>query len=435
MGPGHNAAIALDRHHEDAGGVPTMLLSAFLGTEHEEARFSPEQFAAFLQDAFNEYRSKNATNVNVEYRCEVWASAPAPLPLTKVGGDSIAADKTSNHPKHRSLRVLRSEFRTKGLCVLPGVLSCSETTNDDDDHDSSVLERVQSLVHWHIQTAEAAIAKNHPQILLGEDSFLFREMASRSKQRFDLLVPRDTELYKLVRERVFGSEGEMAEAGGGIGSRNAFASELLQRLFLDRDEAGASEGSAAAADWDMDLSVVYSKPGANHQGWHADGAHADGAPDAGWSSECEPGSSNGSTGDAFALSLAAPYALCWFVPLVDLDHTVGFTQFWPGSHRHRALVGFGPFAEVAGATWDRIVPAGDPVCYDYRLLHRGMPNKSDALVAKANGGGESTPLPPPFIAGYFRPPYRPVLQLLCRRTWYKEKNNYGSESIYEPSSL
>jgi len=45
---------------------------------------------------------------------------------------------------------------------------------------------------------------------------------------------------------------------------------------------------------------------------------------------------------------ADPYALCVFVPLIDLDQDVGFTQFWPGSHRYNGLWGFGGAATSLG---------------------------------------------------------------------------------------
>ena len=65
---------------------------------------------------------------------------------------------------------------------------------------------------------------------------------------------------------------------------------------------------------------------------------------------------------------------------------------------------------------DGIVPAGATICYDYRLLHRGMPNQSSAGEA-ANTVQQH--------------PYRAVLQFLCRKKWYTERNNYGTQSIYE----
>ena len=232
------------------------------------------------------------------------------------------------------------------------------------------------MVDDAITKAEEAIATNHPNIQVGEDAFWFREIASRSKHRFDLLIENDTDLYQLVWNQVLGNDSEVPS--------------LLQTLFHDDH-----------TEWEMDLSVVYSKPGANHQGWHADGGHIEGDSDTSWDESI----SN-------PTKLAAPYAICLFVPLVDLDHTLGFTQFWPGTHKYKELVGFGPFAEVAKATWDGTVRTREAIVYDYRLLHRGMPNYSNTKSKVYH-------------------PYRAVLQLLCRKHWYKETNNYGKASIYQ----
>ena len=134
---------------------------------------------------------------------------------------------------------------------------------------------------------------------------------------------------------------------------------------------------------DFDISVVYSRPGAINQRWHADGNHQNVADDEDPSTD--------------------PYALCLFIPLIDLDHDTGFTQFWPGTHLYRDLVGFGPIAELANATFDGMVSAGSAVWYDYRLLHRGIYNVSIVL--------------------------RPVVQVIFKQKWYVEKRNYGKESI------
>lgn len=80
----------------------------------------------------------------------------------------------------------------------------------------------------------------------------------------------------------------------------------------------------------------YSRPGAPNQAWHCDGGHVN--PDAGWPDE------NG----VEAQQLSKAYAICVFTPLIDLSETVGFTQFWPGSHKYEKLLGFGPAAEELG---------------------------------------------------------------------------------------
>ena len=45
---------------------------------------------------------------------------------------------------------------------------------------------------------------------------------------------------------------------------------------------------------------------------------------------------------------------------------LGFTQFWPGSHRGEGLAGFGDASLVLDAALDGMLKAGDCVIYDYR---------------------------------------------------------------------
>ena len=412
---------------EDAEDVPTMLLSAFLSNNNEsndddddddddddfscdnDLQTTPEEFASFVQNELNQQVDNDNDNDN-EYTCEVWASAPAPLPLITFGDDGGSSETETKTPHDSAdiqtniseLQRLQSDFRQKGLCLLPNILSAS--SNQDD----LFWTKIRSMVDEAIHEAETSIATNHPSIQVGEDAFLFREIASRSKQRFDLLISKETQLYQLVLEHI------VLES-----SHTTNIPRLLQKLFLGK-ENNDDDYVVADVEWEMDLSVVYSKPGSNHQGWHADGGHTEGASDAGWNNG---GNNNNNNNNAV---LAAPYAICLFVPLIDLDHTVGFTQFWPGSHNYKDLVGFGPFAEVAKATWDGIVSAGEVIVYDYRLLHRGMPNHSGLNDNDNDNKNDNDNI-------IFHP-YRAVLQLLFRRTWYKENNNYGTESIYQVTS-
>eukprot|EP00798_Chlamydomonas_sp_ICE-L_P020422 gene20422-27207_t len=120
--------------------------------------------------------------------------------------------------------------------------------------------------------------------------------------------------------------------------------------------------------------------------WHSDGPHT--GQDANW---------DGKGG-------SPPYVVCVFIPLIDLDPEVGFTQFWPKSHHYSQLIGFGPAACIIGAAVDGVIPAGGCVMYDYRLMHRGMPNRSRATL-------------------------RPLIQLLYHKPSYKEKRNYAGKSI------
>ena len=135
------------------------------------------------------------------------------------------------------------------------------------------------------------------------------------------------------------------------------------------------------------VSVIYSRPGAPNQDWHCDGGHEQ--DDAGWPDQ--------------GRQLPKAYAVCVFLPLIDFNETVGYTDFWPGSHQHKGLLGFGPAAPMLGASYPAICKAGDAVVYDYRLMHRGMQNVSVSTE-------------------------RPMLQFLYT-TWYHEATNYDGPSL------
>ena len=45
-----------------------------------------------------------------------------------------------------------------------------------------------------IDTVEAALIQNHPHLTIGTDHSLFKEIASRSQQRFDLRIAQDSVL-------------------------------------------------------------------------------------------------------------------------------------------------------------------------------------------------------------------------------------------------
>ncbi len=63
---------------------------------------------------------------------------------------------------------------------------------------------------------------------------------------------------------------------------------------------------------------------------------------------------------------------------------------------------------MLGSTLDAVVAAGSCVMYDYRLLHRGMPNTSAGTL-------------------------RPVLQYFYHLTSYSEQRNYGKEKLFTSS--
>lgn len=272
--------------------------------------------------------------------CEVWVKAPAPLPFKPENGYDI---KFSPNVAESS-RILKEW----GVLWQENVLS------------HTIVEKLRQHVSKSIQEVDEKIRYHHPQIDIGNENFLFSEIASRSKHRFDLRLG---DLDVFVEENLLGQE----------------AIRSLIHTVLDGN------------DFNYDVSVVYSRPGADFQGWHSDGNHATSSEDAGWSV------------NGWETCLSGPYAICMFIPLIDLDDETGFTQFWPGSHRSKNWVGFGKVAGVVGSTFDGKGAAGSAFWYDYRTWHRGMPNRSNVL--------------------------RPVLQVIFKQSWYIEKDNYGTLSI------
>ena len=317
---------------------------------------------------------------------EVLLTAPCPVPL--------CPDWTLEG----ALRVSGAEGRAPwgpdaeaaladaGLFAAPGALG------------GGTLEKLRELCDGRIRAADAALAARG--VGAGEATFAFREVASRGGQRFDLLLLEQEEAGAVSgpHPREGSSSPRAAEAGAGAGGLLGAAAEeaFLQRVareapwtpLVARVLGGRGRGVRL---W---VSVVYSRPGAPPQEWHADGPHVGRC--AGWDS----GDGGGE---------APPYALCVFVPLCDLSQEVGFTQFWPGTHRHDQLLGFGGACEVLGAHCDGLLRAGDALVYDYRLMHRGMPNRSPG-----GPGGRQ----------------RAILQFFYHDAGYAERRNYGDAALF-----
>lgn len=323
---------------QDEDGIPTLLLA--LITES-----SAENVAAVVTEL-----------ISYEYSCELWGSAPAILPLKPSDGYTphLLHGNADLVPFHDWTYPTMKQW---GLFVQRHLLAADE------------VNQLKSYVIQEINNAERLLKQYRPQIKIGQDIMSFKEIASRGNERFDLLLEPSSLGCQFVNNVIIGRIACLLE--NIIGSVNT--------------------------DVDCDMSIVYSKPGAPNQGWHADGDHHTGFNDAGWDE------------NGWQTRLSDPYAVCLFIPLIDLDDDTGYTQFWPASHRSKGLIGFGPLAEIIDATWNGKCKAGQAIWYDYRLMHRGMRNSSSLL--------------------------RPVLQLLFKRKWYTETRNYGVESIISHKSV
>jgi len=278
---------------------------------------------------------------------QLWLTAPCRVPLFAGGsagqlevGGGGGASDGGGGGVARGLEVMRRYGVATMAAALPP---------------AAVAELLAAAL-GRIAAAERALAAARPELTAGATEFAFSDFSSRGGPRFDLIVPLDAP----------GAEGFAALAAAGP-----------WRPLVD---ALLGPGASCQA------SLVYSRPGAPAQDWHTDGAHL--GRDAGW---------DGAGG-------GPPYALCAFIPLIDLDAAVGFTQFWPGTHAYSGLLGFGPAAELLGASYDAILPAGSAVLYSYTTMHRGMPNVSRSTL-------------------------RPLIQLLYAAPGYEERRNYGNERL------
>jgi hypothetical protein len=92
-------------------------------------------------------------------------------------------------------------------------------------------------------------------------------------------------------------------------------------------------------------------------------------------------------------SLAAclpPHAVTLLIPLVDIDDVVGGTELRKGSHQRD------DGEDMPGVS--RALPLGGCLLFDYRLLHRGLANRSDRE--------------------------RPVLSIVYQRDWFRDAVNF-----------
>jgi hypothetical protein len=138
---------------------------------------------------------------------------------------------------------------------------------------------------------------------------------------------------------------------------------------------------------------VCSLPGSAVQGIHRDGKHLF--------------SSSESGGSALPT-----HCLTVFLPLVPLTSAIGPTQFWPGTHAefgdaphaNARSVTFAASPEISGIESQRVAVPGDAIIFDYRILHRGLPNDSEQA--------------------------RPLAYFTFAKPWFSDVTNYTNTSLF-----
>jgi hypothetical protein len=147
-----------------------------------------------------------------------------------------------------------------------------------------------------------------------------------------------------------------------------------------------------AKDWNelsiCNLSLVISTPGSTEQSWHADGGHVN-------------------------LQRHLPcHVMNIFVPLHDLTLAMGPTELRPGTHYHTRNLAPMMLAAACRKTLRRpvapILATGDVLIFDYRVLHRGLANKTMQN--------------------------RSFLVLTVAKPWFKDILNFPKRSLDDPAT-
>jgi len=147
-------------------------------------------------------------------------------------------------------------------------------------------------------------------------------------------------------------------------------------------------GPGACERW---RGIVDNRPGSEMQGWHRDGDHL------------------------FSHVHLPPHCLTIWIPLVDVHgEACGPTQFYPGSHASWRADTYTPLSNAQSGTETDVdsqelhlphctplLDRGSVLAFDYRVIHRGTPNTSDAS--------------------------RPVLYIVFSKPWFCDALNFPTD--------
>lgn len=187
---------------------------------------------------------------------------------------------------------------------------------------------------------------------------------------------------------------------------------LVKTILSER--GSNSTGTGTDSNFHLvNFSLVISTPGSEIQSWHADGGHVS------------------------LISHEPCHVFNIFVPLVDVDLSMGPTELRPGSHYYtRDLTKMMLGAMARKELRPTITPElhqGDVLVFDYRILHRGRANSShkkhyrtSTMTASSstkqhanrtdrNHGGKD----------------RPILVITFAKSWFVDVCNFPKRSIFD----
>ena len=275
------------------------------------------------------------------------AAPPLPLLCLMPPHPLVLAGNTSTG-NGNDLQRRREQFLLEGVCTLPRALSHAQASAAND----AALDYFEAVQH------------TLRQLDLLEDlaSEGFSTFKLRAPGRYDMVVPAFISSSQPIPSDAASSSSSASSStttgndaasdttssssSGGNGVTEApkfgFFNETAPWLPLVRAILGPDACLIATG-------CILSLPGSASQQWHSDGDHL--------ASECQ----------------LPPHCLNVFVPLVDMATVaVGPTEFTPGTHLQWGRRHLGNVALTAAA--------GDAILFDYRLRHRGLPNKTSDVV-------------------------------------------------------
>ena len=192
-------------------------------------------------------------------------------------------------------------------------------------------------------------------------TFAFTEFCHRSLGRYDLRL----------------DEGVAARPLPPTSTNTLFGSHALWRQLM---------GRLLGQGWKINFtSVLHARPGAQPQPPHMDGGHLFYSTH-GW-------------------NVHTPLHVCQLMlPMCEMKLRTGPTEFWPRSH----LASNAQFAHLMPSLGLEASP-GDVIIFDFRVIHRGMANKS------------------------WR--WRPMLYATCSRPWFSDDFNFPADSLFDKATI
>ena len=271
------------------------------------------------------------------------------------------------------------QLRDRGFTVAPNVKLPERLVT---------AAREEALVRFDSLSSDVARLGVHPL----SRCYLFSEIATRQKNRFDMRLPSMAREDGTLHESP--ALAELCQTAAELAA--PVIEQVHTELPLRRDDSWRAARRLSPARPRLDSTgVILSQPSASAQRFHADASRRH-----------------------FALASVLPRHRLYnvFVPLVDIAANTCGTQFWPGSHLERSRVRrYRKVVSRSGHVEDDAVamremeapacPAGSMLIFDYRVLHRGL----------ANEGHDAAP--------------RPIAYAVCSTGWAKDDANFPQRSL------